>query len=204
MAQMPIFIFLMSDKLHIKELQERIACYSDMKAYESLYKLLFPLLFQFSFSFLRSKEAAEEVVSDVFIKIWELGGRLSEVENLKAYLYKVTKNFSLNYISRNYKHIQLSIDELPFDDIISWEDPEAMLLSGEAVRRIHQCIKELPPKCRIIFQLVKIDGLSYEEAADVLGLSLYTVRNQMSIGLRKMTESLPALNLGATTPKDRK
>jgi len=204
MAQIPIFIFLMSDKLHIKELQERIACYSDMKAYESLYKLLFPLLFQFSFSFLRSKEAAEEVVSDVFIKIWELGGRLSEVENLKAYLYKVTKNFFLNYISRNYKHIQLSIDELPFDDIISWEDPEAMLLSGEAVRRIHQCIKELPPKCRIIFQSVKIDGLSYEEAADVLGLSLYTVRNQMSIGLRKMTESLPALNLGATTPKDRK
>jgi RNA polymerase sigma-70 factor (ECF subfamily) len=193
----------MSGKAYIKELQESIACYSDMKAYESLYKLFFPALFHFSYSFVRSQEAAEEIVSDVFIKIWELGAKLSEVENMKAYLYKVTKNFSLNYISKHYKHIQLSIDELSFDDIVMWEDPEEAFLSGEAVRRINECIGGLPPKCRIIFQLVKIDGLSYEETADVLGISLSTVRNQMSIGLRKMVESLPALNLGLSHPKDR-
>ena len=126
----------MSNAAYIKELQERIASYSDMKAYESLYKLLFPTLFHFSHSFVKSREAAEEIVSDVFIKIWELGTKLAEVDNLKAYLFKITKNCSLNYITRHYKHIQLSIDDLAFDDVIVWEDPEDILLSGEAVKRI--------------------------------------------------------------------
>jgi len=185
----------MSDTAYIKELQERIASYSDMKAYESLYKLLFNGVFRFAYSFVKSKEAAEEIVSDSFIKIWELGTKLAEIDNVKAYLFTITKNNSLNYITRNYKQIQLNIDDLEFDDVIVWEDPEEIFLSGEAVNRIKSAIKELPPQCRIIFQLVKIEGLSYQETATALGISLSTVRNQMSIGLRKMTESLPALDL---------
>ena len=189
----------MNDAAYIKELQERIAGYSDMKAYESLYKLLFNGMFRFAYSFVKSREAAEEIVSDSFIKVWELGSRLSEVENVKAYLLTVTRNFSLNYITRSYKQLQLSIDDLEFDDIIVWEDPEEIFLSGEAITRVKDAIRALPPQCRIIFQLVKIEGLSYQETADVLGISLSTVRNQMSIGLRKMTESLPALDLNNRT-----
>jgi len=189
----------MNDAAYIKELQERIAGYSDMKAYESLYKLLFNGMFRFAYSFVKSREAAEEIVSDSFIKLWELGSRLSEVENVKAYLLTITRNFSLNYITRSYKLLQLNIDDLEFDDIIVWEDPEEIFLSGEAVKRIRDAIRSLPPQCRIIFQLVKIEGLSYQETADVLGVSLSTVRNQMSIGLRKMTESLPALDLNNRT-----
>ncbi|HTI06981.1 MAG TPA: RNA polymerase sigma-70 factor [Puia sp.] len=185
----------MSDAAYIKELQERISSYSDMKAYESLYKLLFNGIFRFAYSFVKSKEAAEEIVSDSFIKIWELGTKLAEIDNVKAYLFTITKNNALNYITRNYKQLQLNIDDLEFDDVIVWEDPEEIFLSGEAVNRIKNAIKELPPQCRIIFQLVKVEGLSYQETAAVLGISLSTVRNQMSIGLRKMTESLPTLDL---------
>jgi RNA polymerase sigma-70 factor (ECF subfamily) len=191
----------MSEVTDIKELQERIASYSDMKAYESLYKLLFNNVFRFAYSFVRSKEAAEEIVSDAFIKLWELGTRLAEIDNVKAYLFTITKNFSLNYITKNYKQIQLNIDDLEFDNVIVWEDPEAIFMSAEAVNRINAAIKELPPQCRIIFQLVKIEGLSYQETASILGISLSTVRNQMSIGLRKMTESLPKLDLSSHTAK---
>ncbi len=187
----------MSDAAYIKELQERIASYSDMKAYESLYKLLFNGVFRFAYSFVKSKEAAEEIVSDSFIKIWELGAKLAEIDNVKAYLFTITRNNSLNYITRNYKRIQLNIDDLEFDEVIVWGDPEEIFLSGEAVNRIKNAIKELPPQCRIIFQLVKIEGMTYQETAAVLGISLSTVRNQMSIGLRKMTESLPALDLSS-------
>lgn len=197
------FAAIMSEKIYIKELQERIAGYSDMKAYESLYKLLFNTLFRFAYSFVKSKEAAEEIVSDVFIKLWELGTKGSEIDNLKAYLFKVTKNYSLNYITKNYKRIQLAIDDLGFEDIIIWEDPEEILLSAEAVKRINQSIKDLPPQCRIIFQLVKIEGLSYQETAEVLGISLSTVRNQMSIGLKKMMEGLPALYIGSAKLKNK-
>lgn len=191
----------MNDKEYIRELRERIAGYSDMKAYESLYKLLFNGMFRFAYSFVKSKEAAEEIVSDAFIKLWEQGTRLSEIDNIKAYLFTVTKNLSLNYITRNYKQIQLSIDDLDFDEVIVWENPEALFMSGEAVGRIRNAIKALPPQCRIIFQLVKIEGLSYQEAATALGISHSTVRNQMAIGLRKMTESLPALDLDGPKKK---
>ncbi|HEY4289952.1 MAG TPA: RNA polymerase sigma-70 factor [Puia sp.] len=186
----------MEDAEYIRELQQRIAAYSDMKAYEALYKRLFAGAFRFAHSFVKSREAAEEIVSDAFIKLWEQGSRLAEVDNIKAYLLRIIRNMGLNYITRNYKVIQLNIDDLEFDEIIVWEDPEAIFLSGEAVARINDAIKSLPPQCRIIFQLVKIESLSYQETADVLGLSLSTIRNQMSIGLRKLSENLPELVVG--------
>lgn len=193
----------MNDHIYIKELQERIACYNDMKAYESLYKLLFPSLFRFSYSFVKNHEAAEEVVSDAFIKVWEMSHQLTNIDNLKAYLFTLTKNLSINYVTRCDKRVRYTVDSFAFDDCITWQHPEEIFISGEAVRRINLAVNCLPPQCRIIFQLVKIEGLTYQETADVLGLSLPTVRNQVSIGLKKLLESLPAFHLALPLLKDK-
>lgn len=88
----------MNETCVIAELQMRVALYEDMKAYKQLYELFFPRLFRFSYSFVKSKEAAEEIVSDVFIKIWEIKGTLHDINDLNVYLYTITKNFSLNYM----------------------------------------------------------------------------------------------------------
>ena len=77
----------------IRELQQKIALYEDMKAYEQLYALLYDGLHRFSFAFVKSREAAEEIVSDVFIKLWQIRGRLMEIDNLKVYLYTIARNF---------------------------------------------------------------------------------------------------------------
>jgi len=191
----------MNEKATIKELQEKIANYADMKAYEALYKMLFNSMYRFALSFVKSKEASEEIVSDSFVKIWQLGTKLNDIENIKAYLFTITKNFSLNYITQNQKVIQLNINDVDFDDMITFENPEEIFMSGEIIKRIKKSINELPPQCRIIFQLVKEDGLSYKEVASILDISVFTVRNQMGIGLKKMTESLPAFTVTATSPK---
>ncbi len=83
----------MSHLNDIKVLQQRIGLYEDMKAYESLYTLLSPQLANFCFSFVKSRETAEEIVSDVFIKLWQIRNKLTEISNLKVYLYTIARNF---------------------------------------------------------------------------------------------------------------
>ena len=192
----------MKETTAIKELQQRIANYADMKAYEAFYKLLFNSLYRFALSFVKSKEASEEIVSDAFVKIWQMGTKLNDIENIRAYLFTITKNFSLNYITQNHKVLQLNITDVDFDDMITFENPEEIFMSGEIIKRIKKSINELPPQCRIIFQLVKEHGLSYKEVATILDISVFTVRNQMAIGLKKLTESLPAYNITISSAKN--
>ena len=174
----------------IQELQRRIALFEDIKAYEELYGLLFDHLHKFSFSIVRSSEAAEEIVSDVFIKLWQIRGQLNEIANLKVYLFTITKNFSINYIHRNYKNIPASIEEMEIEPVFQL-DPEELMISAEIINRIRQTIMSLPPQCRLIFQLVREDGLKYKEVAQILGISPLTVRNQLTIAIRKIAAQLP-------------
>ena len=176
----------------IRELQQKIALYEDMKAYEQLYGLLAEGLQRFSFAFVKSREAAEEIVSDVFIKLWQIRGRLSEIDNLKVYLYTIARNFSYNYLTRNYKRVVLSLDDADPEVFISIDDPEALCISADAVEKIRQAIQQLPPQCRMIFQLVKEEGMRYKEVAEVLHISVLTVRNQVAIATRKIAALLPA------------
>src|SRR5690349_19040782 len=116
------------DKNVVYDLQKRIALFEDMKAYQELYNLFFPALHRFACAFVRSNEAAEEIVSDVFIKIWQVRAKLMEINSLKEYIYVITKNFSLNYISRNYKNKTVSLDDIEFEPIVTLKNPEELFI----------------------------------------------------------------------------
>jgi RNA polymerase sigma-70 factor (family 1) len=176
----------------IKELQQKIALYEDLKAYEALYELLFDQLKNFCFSFVKSGEAAEEIVSDVFIKLWQIRNKLPEIGNLKVYLYTIAKNFCLNYISRNFKNPVILLDEMDIEPVVTLGNPEELCISSDMLSKIHQSIRQLPPQCRLIFQMVKEDGMSYKEVAAILNISVLTVRNQVFIAARKIAGILPA------------
>ena len=182
---------LLDQSESIRELQKRIALYEDMKAYKQLYDLLFDSLYRFSYAFVRSREAAEEIVSDVFVKVWQISNKLVEIENLRVYLYTITKNFSLNYITKNYKNAVISIDEIDIEAMVEIKSMEELFISADIVKKIRQTIELLPPQCRIIFQLVKEEGMKYREVAAILNISVLTVRNQVAIATRKIGESLP-------------
>jgi RNA polymerase sigma-70 factor (ECF subfamily) len=175
-----------------------------MKAYEALYMLLSPRLKNFCFSLVKSNEAAEEIVSDVFIKLWQIKNKLPDIENLKVYLYTIAKNFCLNYIARHFKNPVIRLDEMDIEPVVQLGNPEDLCISADAVRKIKQCIKELPPQCRIIFQLVKEDGMSYKETAEVLNISTLTVRNQVFIATRKVGALIPASMQSAMLYSDRR
>jgi RNA polymerase sigma-70 factor (ECF subfamily) len=81
---------------------------------------------------------------------------------------------------------------MDIEPVIELSNPEELFISAEMLNTIRQAIRELPPQCRLIFQLVKEDGLKYKEAAEVMNISVLTVRNQLAIAIRKIGASLPA------------
>lgn len=135
---------------------------------------------------------AEEIVSDVFIKLWQIRDKLLEIENLKVYLYTIAKNFSLNYIAKNNKHRIVSLETIDVEAVITVNGPAEICISADLVRQIREVIRLLPPQCKLIFQLVKEDGLKYKEVAAILDISPLTVRNQLAIAIRRIGETLPA------------
>ncbi|WP_133176722.1 RNA polymerase sigma factor [Terrimonas sp.] len=175
----------------IPELQQKIALYDDMKAYRNLCDLFYNRLYRTAFTFIKSKESAEEIVSDVFIKVWQMRVKLAEIENLSVYLYTVTKNLCLKYITRQYKNPVINLDEIAFETTIDFKTPEEICISSDITKKIREALNELPPKCRLILQLVKEDGLRYKEVAAILNISELTVRNQLAIAVKKLGKVLP-------------
>lgn len=174
----------------IKELQNKIGRESDQYAYAQLYIAYMPYLLKFATSIIRNHELAEEIVSDVFIKIWQNRADLSKVENLKLYLYVSTKNTSLNYLSRHFRKEIISLEEISLNTSMSPYNPEQLLITSEAVKKINAEIQKLPPRCRLIFKLVKEDRLRYNEIARLLNISVKTIDNQMAIALKKLSGAI--------------
>jgi len=174
----------------------RVALSEDMKAYKELYLLMFDSLFHFSYSFVKSKQVAEELVSDVFIKLWQIRSQLNAIDNLKLYLFGITKNFSLSYLARASKNLSIQLNDIDLDGIdiesvIEFKTPEDICISKETIRNVMQAIQDLPSQCQIIFSLVKVEGLKYKEVAELLNISVFTVRNQVAIATKKIADALP-------------
>lgn len=183
---------ILNELAQIPELQKKIALYDDMKAYRELCILFYHRLNRTAFAFVKTKEQAEEIVSDVFIKVWQIRTRLADIENLSVYLYTLTKNLCLKYIIRQYKNPVTSLDSIHFETTIDFNTPEELCISSDIIKKIRAALDELPPKCRLILQLVKEDGLRYKEVAAILHISELTVRNQVAIAIKKLGKTLPA------------
>lgn len=173
----------------LNHLVDRIAD-DDPVAYKELFLLYQPRLVHFSCTITHAKEPAEEIVSDVFLKIWLNRKSLHEIQNLHLYLYISTKNASINYVLQQKKKSFFSLDETVVELRSIYYDPEQLLITAEMLQRIRQAIQQLPPKCRLIFKLVKEDGLKYREVAELLHLSVKTIEAQMAIALRKIHASI--------------
>ncbi|MBI3138402.1 MAG: RNA polymerase sigma-70 factor [Sphingobacteriales bacterium] len=183
----------------IKRLLAAIAFANDQVAYKELFILLHGRLKQFAYSILKSQEEAEELVSDLFIKVWEKRDQLTTIESPLLYFYTSARNLAYNRISKQKRQQNPSPEEWLVQLNSIYFDPEQLLMTEEMMRRIRQAVNNLPPRCRIIFKLVKEDGLKYKEVAELLQLSVKTVEAQMAIALRRLGKcmhlEISALNL---------
>ena len=174
----------------IRFLQTRIARFDDQLAYKELFLSLYPALFSFTSAIIKSKPAAEEIISDVFIKIWEKRQDLDLIVNLKVYCYVIAKNLSLNYLEKQKRITTLNIED--FSDTLSdvFIDPEQLMITSEMMERIKVAVDALPARCKMIFSLVKENDFKYKEAAEIMNISIKTVENQLAIALKKISVSI--------------
>lgn len=185
----------------IKELQHRVGRFDDQHAYKELYTALYGRLFSFARSIVSSRESSEEIVSDVFIRVWERRRELDKIDNLTVYLYVSTRNMAFNYLDKQKRRPTYCIDEVDIEFISIYFDPEQLMVTADMLAAIQNAIDLLPPKCKLIFKLIKDDGLKYREVAEILNLSIKTIENQLAIALEKIGASVrfePARSIPVT------
>ena len=175
---------------NVPALIHRLSFYSDEKALDELFQIYYDKLFTSSYVIVKSKDLAEEVVADVFYKIWQNREKLQEIKSLDNYLFVSVKNQSLNYVEKENRMGKDSIDEVLNNQLKDDYTAEDLMVSLEMQYKIAKAIESLPPKCKEIFKLIRFEGLKYKEAAEKLNLSLNTVDAQMGIAMKKLSQLL--------------
>ncbi len=180
----------MLDKEKLETLKYEIALYESQSAYKAFFDLCFLPLVRYAFTYIKTRESAEEIASDVLLNVWRNRQTLDKIQDFKLYLYIGTRNTALNYLKKENRHATFDLDEasiwLKADDVT----PEQLAISFETYQKINKAIKQLPPRCQMIYKLIKEDGLKYKEAAELLHLSLKTIEAQMGIAMKKLHEAL--------------
>ncbi|MDP9080006.1 MAG: RNA polymerase sigma-70 factor [Bacteroidota bacterium] len=173
----------------MQELLHRIQFHDDEFAFNEFYRREIVALHPFVYSFLEDKEGCQEILNDVFLKVWTNRRQMDKIKDIKGYLHVAIKNACLNH-NRHFS-CQKS-RELYFSESFYFElaiDPTQALIGKELQRDIAIAVNKLPPRCKVIFKMVKEDGLSCKEVAEILELSQKTVFAQLAIALKKL-ESL--------------
>lgn len=174
---------------HIRELQTEIARYDSEQAFASLFRLLYDRLIRFCQQYVHSREAAEEVVSDVFVKVWERRGQLSEVSNLEVYLFVSVRNQAYNYLEK-YSAMRLMPLENGEWELTDVDDPGREMEWKEMKTRLDKEVNLLPDQCRKVFRLIKEEGFRYKEVAQILNISPRTVETQLYRAVRRLQEAV--------------
>lgn len=189
----------MTETEQIHSLLQQVALQNSQAAYRQLFIRLHKPLIRFAYGILKSTDDAEEVVSDVFMNIWQNRLKLASIESPLLYIYTSVKNRSMNVLTKQKRQDAADAAQwlVPLNSVSF--NPEELMISQETLLRIRKAIDELPARCRLIFMLIKEDGLRYKEVAELLNISVKTVEAQMAIAMRRIAQCMH-LHLPATQP----
>ena len=136
--------------------------------------------------YLKDPTQAEEIVNDVFLKIWEEGENIKIETSLKSYIYKAVINRSINALKKNKRESALQTNLNGFSE----ETYElAEIEENELKVKLYAAIEQLPEQCRKVFEMSRFDELKQQEIADKLGISIKTVKNHITIALKHLSKS---------------
>lgn len=162
----------------------------NQKKFRQLMELTTDELHWFAMGFLKNREISEEIVSDVFVNIWNNRAQLESIINLKSYLFISVRNGCLSYLRKVKNEKIISIDSVSDFRFAQVEGPENDYIEKEIIEQIYAAIETLPCKCKLAFTLAKINGLKYREIAEILGVTEKTVNNHLVMAVKKITEAL--------------
>lgn len=166
------------------------------KVYEHLFRTYYSRLCNYADSLLKEEEEAEEIVQQIFLKLWEKRMELTGISSFKSYLYRMVYNACLNRI-RHEKVRRDYADDYKNTTSEAGESSAKKVVAKELEGLIAEAIDKLPEQCRMVFKLSRFEELKYSEIADHLGISIKTVENHMGKALKilrtELRDYLPVL-----------
>jgi RNA polymerase sigma-70 factor, ECF subfamily len=166
----------------------------DERALEVIFRTYYPGLVGFVRRYVKTTEIAEELVQDLFLKIWSRRGSLGAIDSVKTYLFRAARNTALNHLRRRkleHEWAEMEQGEVSEEQGIEGGGDETVEES-ELAAAVRAAVDRLPPRCREVFMLSRDGGLTYAEIAKTLGISIKTVETQMGRALKALRESLKA------------
>lgn len=159
-------------------------------ALKSLFRYYYPKLLLFISYYIKSRQTAEEIVSETFVSLWERRSDIAHVQNINSYIYAVAKNLSISYLRSEAHRRTNNVDISEMDNIESHTNPETELISSEMMNRLDLAVGSLPEKCKLAFKLVREHRLKYKEAAAIMEISVKTLEAHMTLAVKKLREAL--------------
>ncbi len=160
----------------------------DKHAFESVFKTYYKILCSYANQIIADSDNSEEIVQEMFFQLWQKKEFLFIETSLKSYLFRAVHNSCLNFIKHNkiklaYSSSYLHQNETSGSQYLLDESEELRVLIGKAVEK-------LPPERKKVFMMIRYEERKYQEVADILGISVKTVENQMGKAMQFLREAL--------------
>jgi RNA polymerase sigma-70 factor (family 1) len=161
----------------------------DKNAFEIFYKQYYKRLYAVAFQYTKHHEQSEEIIHDIFLKIWNNASNLQIGHSLNSYLYRSVINTSINHINREKKKA-----EKQEKFIVDFDESEIIDDSAEKLENrlnlIEHALDQLPTQCKKVMMMSKFNKCKQQEIADTLNISIKTVKNHLTYGYKKIKDFL--------------
>ncbi|MDE5878045.1 MAG: RNA polymerase sigma-70 factor [Muribaculaceae bacterium] len=151
------------------------------REFDALFRQLYLPLGMYALRIVDNAECAEDLVVEAFMKAWQSVEAGKEIDNFKGYMYRSVRNECISFLRNRREQVGLECVPEVDDEVVDTSERDA---------RIWKAIDELPERCREVFLMSKRDGLSNDEIAEELNISVKTVKNQMTKAFTRLREAL--------------
>lgn len=157
----------------------------DKKAFRVIFDTYYKRLYAFSLNYVDERFAAEEIVENTLLKLWQKRQKVDKIKNLKSYLYTMVRNASIDYTKKEKKFVRLEIDK---HDAVSQKSQ--FIIEEETYAILFQALEKLPEKCKKVFELSCLEGMKYKDIAEDLQISINTVKSQRARAIELLKNDL--------------
>jgi RNA polymerase sigma-70 factor (family 1) len=161
----------------------------DENAFNGIYEAYSKPMYLKILSMVKDKDIADELLQELFIRLWDNRGKILPEKAFQSYLYTITKNLVYNYFRKVASDNSL-IEQLLLRGTERYLNAEELLLNKETSELLKNAIDQLSPQRKLVFELCKIEGKSYDEASKILGISVATINSHMTKSLQSIKSYL--------------
>ena len=173
----------------VRKLLRQMKELDSQTAFRDFYNMTYDRLFRIAYYYVKQEEWSQEIVLDVFLKLWKQRSNLLDVRNIEDYCFILVKNASLNYLEKESKHTYIHPDSLPEPQEQNYS-PEESLISEELFALYVKALDRLPERCMEVFIRIREEKQSYAQVAEELGISMNTVDAQLQKAITRLKEMI--------------